>query len=156
MKITFIAVGSLKSSYHKDAVADYFKRIGRYIRVDAVDVKEAAGSVKMPMKDALRKEAECILEKVSSGDTVVACADAGKQYSSREFAAFVEGRMSHGCKNLVFIVGGSYGLHSSVIEAADTVLSLSKMTLPHDLARLVLFEQVYRSFTIIKGEPYSH
>lgn len=156
MKITFIAVGSLKSSYHRDAVSDYFKRISRYLRVDVVEVKEAAGSVKMPMNDSLRKEAERILEKVSSGDIIVACVDTGKGFTSKGLAAFVEGHMSHGCKNLVFIVGGPYGLHSSVIEAADTVLSLSKMTLPHDLARLVLFEQVYRAFTIIRGEPYSH
>lgn len=156
MKITFIAVGSLKSSYHKDAVSDYFKRISRYLRVDVVEVREANDSVKMPVNDSLRKEAERILEKVSSGDVVVACSDAGKGFSSKGFAAFVEGQMSRGCKKLVFIVGGSYGLHSSVVEAADTVLSLSRMTLPHDLARLVLFEQVYRAFTIIRGEPYSH
>ncbi|OGQ56098.1 MAG: hypothetical protein A3J24_09750 [Deltaproteobacteria bacterium RIFCSPLOWO2_02_FULL_53_8] len=156
MKITFIVVGSLKASYYRDAVSDYFKRLSRYMRVDVVEVREAAGSIKMPVSDSLRKEAGRILEKVSTSDIVVACADSGKGFTSKGFSTFIEGQMSAGCKNLVFIVGGSYGLHPSVIEAAHTVLSLSRMTLPHDLARLVLFEQVYRAFTIIKGEPYSH
>lgn len=156
MKITFIVVGTLKASYLKDAVSDYFKRISRYVRVDVVEVREAAGSAKTPKKDCLRNEAERILHKVSAGDAVVVCSDVGKGFTSKGFASFVEGHMLRGCKTLVFIVGGPYGLDPGVTEAADTVISLSRMTLPHDLARLVLFEQVYRAFTIIKGEPYSH
>ncbi|MBI5886550.1 MAG: 23S rRNA (pseudouridine(1915)-N(3))-methyltransferase RlmH [Deltaproteobacteria bacterium] len=156
MKITFIVVGTLKASYLKDAVSDYFKRISRYIRVDVVEVREASGSAKTPKKDSLRDEAERILRKLSPGDAVVVCADAGKEFTSKGLASFVEGHMTAGCKTLVFIVGGAYGLDPGVMEAADIALSLSRMTLPHDLARLVLFEQVYRAFTIIKGEPYSH
>lgn len=156
MKITFIVVGTLKASYLKDAVSDYFKRISRYVRVDVVEVREAAGSAKTPKKDCMRDEAERILRKVSPGDAVVVCADVGREFTSKGFASFVEGQMTAGCKTLVFIVGGPYGLDPGVVAAADTVLSLSRMTLPHDLARLVLFEQVYRAFTIVRGEPYSH
>ena len=159
MKITFICVGTVKKSYVKDGVLDYLKRIGAYATVESVDIKEAGYRGKAPVEEALRKEGERILKALKPADFAVVLADSGRQYPSAGFADFINaflGGGRSGKKNLAFIVGGPYGLHPSVVKAASMILSLSAMTLPHDLARLVLAEQVYRAFTIIKNEPYSH
>lgn len=156
MRITFIVVGALKASSLKDGVSAYLKRINRYLTAEVVEVREARATPKTPREDALKKEASKLIDKIKEGGFVAVCADNGDEFTSKRFAAFIEDRMSRGCRNLTFIIGGAYGLHASVVERADAVVSLSRMTLPHDLARLVLFEQVYRAFTIIKGEPYSH
>ena len=159
MKITIISVGSLRKSCVKDAVEDYLKRIGNYCGVSSVEVKEEPYSkktIKAIKEDSLKKEAERIRKLFKPGDFAVALDNGGKPFTSAEFSRFVEGFMTGGGKNLSFVVGGPYGLHRSVIEAANATLSLSKMTMPHEMAFLVLVEQVYRAFTIIKGEPYSH
>ncbi len=156
MKITFISVGPLKKPAAKEEVGEYIRRISRYTRVEPIDVKEETASVKTPKETVLRKEGERILGKVLKGDYVVALADSGKEFTSASFAAFVESFMERGGKNLCFVTGGAFGLHKDVLESADMIMSLSRMTLPHDLARLVLAEQVYRAFTIIRNEPYSH
>lgn len=156
MKITFICVGSVKKNFFRDGFEEYFKRIKKYTPLELVEVKEEGASVKMPKEDVLKKEAERILKKTGNADFVVVLADKGKSYTSEGLASFIEDFMAGGRKGLTFIIGGPFGLHNSVNERADMLLSLSAMTLPHDLARLVLAEQVYRAFTIIKGEPYSH
>lgn len=159
MKITLISVGSLRKSCVKDAVEDYLKRIGNYCGISRFEVKEEPYSkktIKAVKEDSLKKKAERIRKLFKPGDFIVALDDHGKAFTSTEFSRFVEGFMVKGGKNLSFVVGGPYGLHPSVIEAANVALSLSKMTMPHEMALLVLTEQVYRAFTIIKGEPYSH
>ncbi len=137
-------------------VQDYLKRIKNYCGALRVEVKEGLYSKKAVKEDSLKKEAERIRKLFKPGDFIVALDDHGKAFTSTEFSRFIEGFMVKGGKNLSFVVGGPYGLHPSVIEAANVALSLSKMTMPHEMALLVLTEQVYRAFTIIKGEPYSH
>lgn len=156
MKITLISVGSLKKSCVKDSVEDYLKRIQNYCAVSSVEVKEEPYSKKAVKEDSLKKEAGRIKKIIRPGDYVIALNDGGKAYTSRDFSRFIEGFMSSGGKNICFVVGGPYGLHPSVMEAANVTLSLSKMTMPHEMALLMLSEQVYRAFTIMKGEPYSH
>lgn len=159
MKITIISVGSLRKSCVKDAVEDYLKRIGSYCGVSSVEVKEEPYSkktIKAVKEDSLKKEAERIRKLFKPGDFTVALDDGGKGFTSGELAKFIEGFMLGGGKNIVFVVGGPYGLHPSVIASVNATLSLSKMTMPHEMALLVLAEQIYRAFTIIKGEPYSH
>ena len=156
MKITIVSVGSLRKSCVKDAVDDYLKRIGNYCAALRVEVKEEPYSKKAVKDASLKKEAERIKKLFKPGDFIVALDDEGKPFTSTEFSRFVEGFMVKGGKNLSFVVGGPYGLHPSVIKAANVTLSLSKMTMPHEMALLVLAEQVYRAFTMIKGEPYSH
>lgn len=156
MKITFVAVGSVKKSSIAEASADYLKRIKRYAPVDIIEVKDEGASLKMPREDVLRKEGQRILSALGQGGYTVVLADTGSSMTSAAFSKFIEGLMNQGRKNVSFVVGGAYGLHKDVFEAADLVLSLSAMTLPHDLARLFLYEQVYRAFTIMRGEPYSH
>lgn len=156
MKITFVAVGSVKKSSIVEASADYLKRIKRYAPVDMIEVKDEGASLKMPREDVLRKEGQRILSALGQGGYTVVLADSGSSMTSAAFSKFIEGLMNQGRKTVSFVVGGAYGLHKDVYERADLVLSLSAMTLPHDLARLFLYEQVYRAFTIMKGEPYSH
>jgi len=156
LKITFISVGSIKNACFKDVVAEYLKRIKRYVPVDVEEVKEERASIKTPKQDILRKEGERILKRLRPGDFNVVLTDRGRMLTSNGLAEFIGGFSSTGKKRLTFVVGGPFGLHGSVYEAADMELSLSSMTLPHDMARVVLAEQVYRAFTILKGEPYSH
>ena len=159
MKITFICVGSVRKTYIKDGVEEYLNRIKRYSPVEVIETKEGPGSLKMPRDEVLKDEGERIIKKLKAGnrsDYLIALDERGRSLTSKGFAEFIDRMMSVGKNRISFIVGGAYGLHNSVTGLCDMSLSLSAMTLPHDLARLVLAEQVYRAFTIIKGEPYSH
>lgn len=156
MKITFISVGSIKKGYYREGIEEYLKRIKKYSPVEAIEAKDESSSIKMPKDDILKKEGERILKKINEADFVVVLADKGRQFTSHGLAEFIADFMAGGKKNLCFVIGGAWGLHQSVYDRADLTMSLSSMTLPHELARLVLSEQVYRAFTIIRGEPYSH
>jgi 23S rRNA (pseudouridine1915-N3)-methyltransferase len=156
LKILFLSVGSLKKAYIKEGFKDYLTRLNRYVKVEEVEVREGLGTSKAPVVDVKRKEGARLLEKIKEGDRVIALVIEGKAPSTKEFAKIIEGSLSGSIKRLVFITGGSYGLHDSVLDRAQERLSLSKLTMPHELARLVAAEQVYRAFTIIRNEPYSH
>ncbi len=159
MKITFICVGSVRKTYIKDGVEEYLSRIKRYSPVEVIETKEGPSSFKMPIETVLKDEGERIFKKLKAGnrgDYLIALDEKGRSLTSKGFADFIDRTISGGKNRLAFIVGGAYGLHDSITGMCDMALSLSAMTLPHDLARLVLAEQVYRAFTIIKGEPYSH
>ncbi len=164
MKIIFISVGSVKKGYIKEGVDEYIKRIKNYVNVASIDIKEERGPKKGPRQGQLKKEAGRVLAHVKKNGFTVVLGEQGKTFTSAGLSRFIEGLMGggraqrawQGGRDLYFITGGPFGLHGSVAEAADLVMSLSEMTLPHDLARLVLVEQVYRAFTIIRGEPYSH
>lgn len=103
-----------------------------------------------------KEEADSIMKIISAGDFVVSLDERGKTLSSSEFAQFFQKRMNDGNKRVVFVIGGSYGLHQTLIDKSNFVLSLSKLTFPHQIVRLVLAEQVYRALSIIKGEKYHH
>jgi len=156
VKITFVAVGSVKKSPIAVSAAEYLKRIKRYLPAEAVEVRDEGASPKVPREDVLKKEGKRILAALPPGGFTVVLADTGEQMTSAAFSKFIEALMNQGKKSVSFVVGGAYGLHEEVYGKADQVLSLSAMTLPHDLARLFLYEQVYRAFTIMRGEPYSH
>lgn len=156
LKITFVSVGPVKKACFKDVAEDYLKRIKRYVPVETVEVKDEKASIKTPREDILRKEGERILKKLRPGDFNVVLTEGGRMLTSRGLAELIGGLASAGKKGLTFVVGGPFGLHGSVYEASDMEMSLSPMTLPHDMARVVLAEQVDRAFTILKGEPYSH
>ena len=153
MKIAVISVGKIKKDYIKTGAAEYVKRIKRYSPIETVETKDEPAA---PTPRALEKEAKNILKNIKEGDFVIALADKGNQYTSKGFAGFLNAISSKGKRRLCFIVGGAYGLHPSIIEGADVALSLSQMTFPHELARLILLEQIYRAFTILNNEPYSH
>ena len=159
MKITFISVGVVKKRSLREGAEDYIKRIGRHMDASLKEIRVPAFSPKAPVEDALRKEAALALKGVSRGDFLVALSERGREFSTAEFTGLMRdamggsGRLS-GKKGLSFMVGGAYGFHGSVLDRADLVMSLSRMTFPHEIALLLMAEQVYRAFTIIKGEPY--
>lgn len=156
MKIVIISVGKIRKDYVKTGASEYIKRIKRYSPIEAVEIKEERAAPTIPTVNILEKEAKRILENIQKDDFAIALADKGAQYTSKRLADFLNTLSSKGKRRICFIVGGAYGLHPSITEGADATLSLSQMTLPHDMARLVLLEQIYRAFTILRNEPYSH
>ncbi len=159
MRIIFISAGQARNPCIKEAAAGYIKRIRRYCVVEETEVSGRAASAKMSVAEACKKDGALIAARMKKGFFTVAMDQGGKAYTTAELSRLVEKVMAGAYgpgKDLCFIVGGPFGLHESVRERCDEALSLSSLTLPHELARLVLFEQVYRAFTIIKGEPYSH
>ena len=157
MKITLITVGKIKEKYFTDAIAEYAKRLSRYCKLEIVEVadeKTPDGASEALENQIKEKEGERILSKISDGAYVVALAIDGKHMSSEELADKMEKWNVGGISHLVFIIGGSLGLASKVLNRADFKLSFSKMTFPHQLMRVVLLEQIYRSFRIRNNEPY--
>ena len=151
MKITLVTVGKIKEKYLEAAIAEYSKRLGRYCRLEIVQVADE----KTPDKASELQEAQIrILAHIKEDAYVIALAIDGKQRSSEEMAAWMEDLGVRGESHLQFIIGGSLGLSQAVLNRADTKISFSRLTFPHQLMRVILLEQIYRSFRIIKGEPY--
>ena len=157
MKITLITVGKIKEKYFTDAIAEYAKRLSRYCKLEIIEVadeKTPDGASEALENQIKEKEGERILSKVPDSAYVIALAIEGKQLSSEELADKMEKWNVGGISHLVFIIGGSLGLTPKVLNRADYKLSFSKMTFPHQLMRVVLLEQIYRSFRIRNNEPY--
>ena len=156
IKITVIALASLKEKYLKDAAAEYIKRLGAYcdlkiIELDPVRLPEKPSDAEI--NSALEREAELILKKIPAGDYVVPLCIEGKQLSSEEFSGVLGEEMNIG-RGVTFIIGSSCGLADMVKRRADLRLSFSKMTFPHQLFRVMLLEQIYRAFKICSGGAY--
>lgn len=157
MKITVIAVGKVKEKYYRDALTEYGKRLGRYCKLEMVEVEDekTPDGASSAEEDRIReKEAERILKYVKEDAFVLTLEIAGKMYDSVAFARKLERLGIQGHSNLQFLIGGSLGLHERVCRRADLSLSFSQMTFPHQLMRVILLEQIYRSYRIIHGEPY--
>lgn len=157
MKITLITVGKIKEKYFTDAIAEYAKRLSRYCKLEIVEVadEKTPDGVSEAIENQIKeKEGDRILAKVPDGAYVVALAIEGKQLDSEELADKMEKWNVNGVGHLVFIIGGSLGLTPKVLNRADFKLSFSKMTFPHQLMRVILLEQIYRSFRIRNNEPY--
>ncbi|MBE6749889.1 MAG: 23S rRNA (pseudouridine(1915)-N(3))-methyltransferase RlmH [Ruminococcaceae bacterium] len=156
IKVTVIALGKLKEKYLRDAVEEYTKRLSRYCKLEIFEIEPERLSEKpsgSEISAALSCEKEKILKKIPQNSTVVSLCIEGKEKSSEEFAAVVEEQVDAG-KNLTLIIGSSYGLSDEVKKASDIRLSLSKMTFPHQLFRVMLLEQLYRAFKINEGSQY--
>ena len=157
MNITIVSVGKLKEKYLKMGIEEYAKRLSSYAKIEFVEVPDEKAPENLSDSDmeiVKRKEGERILAKISDGTHVVALALDGKMKTSEEMAAGIDTLMTYGKSKVAFVSGGSLGLHADVLRRADEKLCFGKMTLPHQLMKLVLVEQIYRSFRIIKGEPY--
>ena len=152
MKITIVAVGRLKEKFWSSAADEYLKRLQPYARVSVSEVPNRDSS--RDEARALAEEGADVLRALSPNSPVIALAIDGKTLSSEQFAARIERFGLEGHSSITFVIGGSGGLDARVLEAADERLSLGPMTLPHNLARVVLLEQLYRAFRIIRGEPY--
>ncbi len=157
MKITIIAVGKIKEKYFEDAIKEYSKRLSKYCKLDIIEVKDEKTKENASLtEDDIVKETEGkrILEKISDASKVIALAIDGKEFDSVELAKKIEKFRVSGTSDITFVIGGSLGLHKTVLDRADLKLSFSKMTFPHQLMRIILLEQIYRSFRIINNEPY--
>jgi 23S rRNA (pseudouridine1915-N3)-methyltransferase len=157
MHITIIAVGKLKEKYWTQAVAEYTKRLSAYAKVRIVEVADepAPDSLSPAEEDAVKeKEAARILTHIKERDYVVALAIEGKTFSSEEWAHEMGRLTTRGYSSFSFVIGGSLGLHPSVLARANLNLSFSRLTFPHQMVRIMLLEQLYRGFRILRGEPY--
>lgn len=157
MKITLITVGKIKEKYLKDAIAEYSKRLSRYCKLEIIEVtdEKTPDQSSEAVDNAIRdKEGERILKHIRDDMYVITLEIAGKMLTSEELAEKIENLGIQGSSSIAFVIGGSIGLGSEVLKRSDYALSFSKMTFPHQLMRVILLEQVYRSFRIINGEPY--
>jgi 23S rRNA (pseudouridine1915-N3)-methyltransferase len=156
MKITLIFVGKTIKPFLIEGEKEFDKRLKHYIKIEDIVIPELKNVSKLSIEEIKIKEGELILSKIQSTDTVILLDDKGISYSSEEFSNWIEQHQIRATKNLVMIVGGAYGFSKFVYERAQQKLSLSRMTFSHQMIRLILKEQIYRAYTIIKGEPYHH
>lgn len=157
MKITIICVGKIKEKFYRDAIEEYAKRLSKYCKFEIVEVADEKTPDKasaVEEEQIKEKEASRILSKIKPDAYVCTLEIAGKQLSSTELADWMEKTAIGGRSHIAFIIGGSLGLHSSVLQRSDYALSFSKMTFPHQLMRVILSEQIYRAYRIINNEPY--
>lgn len=161
MKITILCVGKIKEKFYRDAIAEYEKRLSRYCKLNLIEVADektpdhASEALERQIKE---KEAERIAAKLEKeareGSFLCALAIDGKQLDSVELSEKIETLGTSGVSHIIFLIGGSLGMTEELLKRADLKLSFSKMTFPHQLMRVILLEQIYRSFRIINGEPY--
>ena len=157
MKITLITVGKIKEKYLKDAIAEYSKRLSRYCKLEIVEVadEKTPDNASDTVEDAIRdKEGERILKYIKEDVYVITLEIAGKMLTSEEMAEKIEKLGVQGTSPIIFIIGGSIGLGREILKRSDYALSFSKMTFPHQLMRVILLEQIYRSYRIMNHEPY--
>ena len=157
MKITLITVGKIKEKYLKDAIAEYSKRLSRYCKLEIVEVadEKTPDNASDTVEDAIRdKEGERILKYIKEDAYVITLEIAGKMLTSEEMAGKIEKLGVQGTSHIIFIIGGSIGLGKEILMRSDYALSFSKMTFPHQLMRVILLEQIYRSYRIMNHEPY--
>jgi 23S rRNA (pseudouridine1915-N3)-methyltransferase len=157
LQIRLICVGKLKEKFYKEAAGEYLKRLSAYCKTDVEELPEA----RLPEKPspgeldaALAQEASAILSRLTGAGTVVALCIEGPEMDSEALASFLAKQAAGGTSKIAFVIGGSCGLHKTVKERADMLLSMSRMTFPHHLARIMLLEQVYRAFKISAGGKY--
>ena len=156
MQIKLLCIGKSVKGFLEDGEKHYLDKLKHYINFKLEmypDVKQTKQTSEDEIK---KKESELFLSKLSNTDTVILLDERGKQYSSIDFSEFLQGYMNKGLKTLVFVVGGPYGFSEEMYKRANGQLSLSKMTLTHQMIRLFFIEQVYRGMTILKNEPYHH
>jgi 23S rRNA (pseudouridine1915-N3)-methyltransferase len=157
IKISVICVGRIKEKYWTGAIEEYSKRLSRYCKLEIVELQDEKTPDQAPeavCEQIKKKEAERILKKLDDGGFVCTLEIAGRRFSSEGFADFLESSALKGVSHIQFVIGGSLGLHSSVLERSDLGISFSDMTFPHQMMRVILLEQIYRGYRIINNEPY--
>ncbi|WP_207429657.1 23S rRNA (pseudouridine(1915)-N(3))-methyltransferase RlmH [Pedobacter sp. SYSU D00535] len=156
MKITLLVLGKTEDKYLKEGIEKYLKRLKHYIRFELVEVPELKNTKNLTEDQQKAKEAELLLRHISTNDHIVLLDETGDEFSSSQFSAFINKKMLGSVQHLIFIVGGPYGFDAAIYGISKGKLSLSKMTFSHQMVRLFFVEQLYRAFTILKGEPYHH
>jgi 23S rRNA (pseudouridine1915-N3)-methyltransferase len=156
MKIALIQTGKTNERHVSEGIEIYSLRIKKYTGFEIVTIPDLKNTRNMPGHEQKTKEGNKILQSVGKDDYVVLLDERGKELRTSEFAGWLEKKFAASMKRIVFIIGGAWGFSEEVYSRADFRLSLSKMTFPHQMVRLLFAEQLYRAFTIIKGEPYHH
>lgn len=156
MKITLLTVGKTEDAYIRDGIDKYVKRLKHYARFEIVDLPELKNTKALTQDQQKSKEAEMLLKKITNTDYVVLLDEKGLEFTSSQFATWLDKKAVGSTSSIIFIVGGPYGFDATVYARANDKLSLSRMTFSHQMVRLFFTEQLYRAFTILKGEPYHH
>ncbi len=156
MKIVVMAVGKMATDWIARGVDEYTRRVGRYVPFELRVIPDIKSSKKLPEARQKELEGEAILAQVQGGDHVCLLDERGRELTSRELATWLDRMMVTLPRTLYLVIGGPYGFSEAVYARADSKISLSRLTLPHELARLLLVEQLYRAMTILRGEPYHH
>ena len=156
MKITLLTVGKTDTGWVSEGLGTYVLRIGHYVPFRISEIPELKNVSALTREQIKSREGELILKNVRPSDFVMLLDERGKQYSSPGFAGMLGEHMSRTGRDIVFVIGGAYGFSDDVYARADGKMSLSGMTFPHQLVRVIFAEQLYRAFTIMRGEPYHH
>jgi 23S rRNA (pseudouridine1915-N3)-methyltransferase len=156
MKIWFWSIGKAHDSYVKEGVTEFTKRVSKYFRVEWTIIPVPKNAGMLSEMDLKKREGETILQWLNPDDYLVALDEHGKQFSSEGLSEFLQERACASTKNLVFLIGGAFGLDAAILKRAQMKWSLSQLTFPHQLVRLILAEQIYRACTILQNEKYHH
>src|SRR5690606_9871568 len=156
MKIYFWSVGKPHEPYVKEGIEQFTKRISHYYPVEWRIFSSAKNAAQLSESEIKKSESSLILNALQNEDVLIALDENGKQWNSPELANFIQQKANESAKNLVFLIGGAYGIHDDLLKRANNKWSLSKLVFPHQLVRLILAEQVYRACTIIRNEKYHH
>lgn len=156
MEISVVSIGKITTNWINEGLSVFETRIPHYIKYNSVvipDIRNTKGMTKDKIKD---EEGKLILDQISPADLVVLLDERGRESTSRDFAEWIQKQMNSGRKKVVLVIGGPYGFSQAVYNRGNSLMALSKMTLTHEMAKLILTEQLYRAMTILKGEPYHH
>ena len=156
MKITLLTVGKTDKDWVKQGIDIYVSRLKHYIPFAINEIPELKNVSSLSKEQIKSREGELILKNVKPADDVILMDEHGKEYTSVDFASLLQKKISYEGKDIVFVIGGAYGFSDEVYKRANSKISLSKMTFSHQMVRAIFTEQLYRAFTIMRGEPYHH
>lgn len=156
MKIYFWSVGKVHDSYIKEGIEIFTKRISHYYPVEWKIFPSVKNAVQLSKEEIKRAEGISVINSLQNDDILIALDENGKQWNSLELAGFIQQKANESSKNIIFLIGGAYGLHDDILKRSNQTWSLSKLVFPHQLVRLILAEQIYRACTIIRNEKYHH
>jgi len=156
MKIALVQTGKTTDKHVAGIAELYISRIRKYIPFEVITLPDIKNSANLPVQEQKIKEGKRLIQSISGDDYVVLLDERGKEFRTVEFSGWMEKTFMISTKRIVFVIGGPWGFSAEVYERADFMISLSRMTFPHQLVRLLFHEQLYRVFTIIRGEPYHH
>ncbi|HLU86499.1 MAG TPA: 23S rRNA (pseudouridine(1915)-N(3))-methyltransferase RlmH [Taishania sp.] len=156
MKVTFLCIGKTGKKFLEEGENEYLNRLKHYTKIERIELPDLKHAKKLTKEQIKKEEGQLFLSKIPSGDELILLDERGMHFSSVEFAQFLDKKNIQGLKGVTFLVGGAYGFSDEVYARANAKISLSKMTFSHQMIRMIFFEQLYRAYTILKGEPYHH
>lgn len=156
MKITLLTVGKTDKDWVRQGMEIYVSRLKHYIPFSVIEIPELKNVAALTKDQIKTREGELILKNVKPADDLVLLDERGKEYTSVELAKVIQDKMFYVGKDIVYVIGGAYGFSEAVYQRADSKMSLSRMTFSHQMVRAIFVEQIYRAFTIMRGEPYHH